>query len=350
MLKPKQLVILSAVVVVLAVIAIVQKTGHRRSVDRSAAVVLLDGTWTRDDLTRITIGYGEQPEAVVLEKGPDGWAVSTAWHAKASDQRLDALLKVLSRLTGEFRSDRADVLPDYGLAEGAAVTIRAWNGTDNQVIALDVGNSATGAQGQFVRRPGENAVYVSGGNVLAALGLYSGPAQPQSRHFLDLQAVQEDKTAVDTITLDDEHGARTLAKVFAPVPAPADSAAADTAAAPEVDRLTWEWELTAPKHEPLAKTKADGVLGGVTSIRAVDVADPAADPATYGLDKPTKTATLAFADGHTLVLAFGQERAKTDDAPAGVYLKVGDAPTVWVVTSYSVNNIFKTVEDLRPQT
>ncbi len=53
-----------------------------------------------------------------------------------------------------------------------------------------------------------------------------------------------------------------------------------------MDRLTWEWELTAPKHEPLAKTKADAVLGGVSSIRAVDVGDPAADPATYGLDRP----------------------------------------------------------------
>ncbi len=133
--------------------------------------------------------------------------MATAWNAKASDQRLDALLKVLSRPDRRvpFRPRRAS-WRTTAWPKATAVTIRAWNGAGDQVIALDVGNGAGGAQGQFVRRPGENAVYVSGGNVLAALGLYGGPAQPQSRHFLDLQAVQEDKTAVDSITLDDEHG------------------------------------------------------------------------------------------------------------------------------------------------
>ena len=348
MLRPKQLAFLAGVVVLLVAIAIVQKTNHRRTVDKSAQVAVLDGAWTRDDVARITIGYGEDEEAVALDKGPDGWIVSTSWQAKASDQRLDALLKVLSRLTGEFRSDSADVLADYGLDEGAAVTIRAWDGDGQQVIALDVGHAAGNGQGQFVRRPGENAVYMSDARVLGALGLYSGPAQPQSRFFLDLQAVQEDKTAIDAITLTDDHGTRTMTKVFAPEPATADSAAADTTA-PKVDRLTWEWELTAPKREPLAKTKADGVLGGVAAIRAVDVVDPAADPATYGLDRPSRQAVLTFADGHTVTLDFGKDREKEGDAPAGTYLRVDDGPTVWVVTPYTVNNIFKTVEDLRPQ-
>lgn len=344
MLRSKPLAILAAVVVVLGAIALLQKSSHERRTSRPAQAVLLDGAWTRDDLGRIALGHGDEPEAVVLERGPEGWTIPTSWHAKASDQRLDALLRVLGGLAGEFRSDRESVLADYGLTPEGSVTIRAWDTGGNEVIALDVGAQAQGAQGQFVRRPGQSAVYVAGANVLSALGLYGGPARPQGRHFLDLQAVQEDKTEVDAIVLEDGQGTRTLAKVFAPVPA--DSAAG---AEPQVDRLTWEWELAAPSREPLLKTRADGVLGAATSVRAVDVDDPAGDPEAYGLDEPARRATLRFADGRELVLAFGAERPAADGSPAGVWMRAGDDPTVWVVTSYAVDGIFKAVEDLRPE-
>ena len=123
----------------------------------------------------------------------------------------------------------------------------------------------------------------------------------------------------------------------------------DTAATPGVDRLTWEWELTAPRTTALAKTRADGVLSAVTTVRAVDVDDPGADAAAYGLAEPVRTATLVFADGRRLELRFGAERTAQDGRPAGVWMQAGDDPTVWVVTTYAVNNIFKTVEDLLPE-
>lgn len=348
MFKPKLLVILAVAVVVLGGISFLQKSSHERRTSRPTQAVLLDGAWTDQDLARITLGYGAEAEAVVLERTPEGWSIPTAWHAAASVQKVQALLSTLGGLAGEFRSDRESVLADYGLTPEGSVTIRARDAAGAEVLALDVGAQAPGHQGQFVRRPGESAVYVSGANVLGALGLYGGPARPQDRHFLELQAVQEDKTEVDAIVLEDEHGARTLAKVFAAVPAAAGDTTA-AAAAPEVDRLTWEWELAAPSREALLKTKADGVLGAATSLRAVDVADPAADPAAYGLDAPSRRAVLRFADGRELVLAFGAERPAEDDRPAGVWMRVGDRPTVWVVSTYAVNNLFKTLADLRPE-
>lgn len=352
MFRPKLLVILAVAVVVLGGISFLQKSSHERRTSRPTQAVLLEGAWTDQDLARIVLGYGAEAEAVVLERTPEGWSIPTAWHAAASAQKVQALLSTFGGLAGEFRSDRESVVADYGLTPEGSVTIRAQDASGAEIVALDVGAQAPGNQGQFVRRPGEPAVYVSGSNVLAALGLYGGPALPQSRHFLELQAVQEDKTEVDAIVLEDEHGARTLAKVYAEVPAAAGgTTAADTttAAAPEVDRLTWEWELAAPTRESLLKTRADGVLGAATSMRAVDVADPAADPAAYGLDAPSRRAVLQFADGRELVLAFGAERPAEDDRPAGVWMRVGDLPTVWVVTTYAVNNLFKTLADLQPE-
>lgn len=343
MLKTRHLVILAALVAVLAAVSIGQKASHRKTTTRPSTATVVEGPLDADAVERITIGHGGDDAAVVLERRPDGWAVPTAWNAPASPQKVDGLLKALAGLDGEFRSDREGVLADYGLAGGDAVTIRVFGAGGASLAALDVGRSPEGAQGQFVRRPGGNAVYVSARSVLAPLGLYSGPGAPTSRHFLELQAVKEDRLAVDRIVLEDEHGVRTLAKVF-PEPAPADS----TGAVPEPDRLTWEWSLEGAAGVPL-KTKADGVLGAVVSVRAVDVDDPAADPAAYGLDAPARRATVVFADGRELVLAFGAERAAADGKPAGTWLRAGDDPAVWVVTSYVANNIFKAPADLLPE-
>ena len=84
------------------------------------------------------------------------------------------------------------------------------------------------------------------------------------------------------------------------------------------------------------------MLGAVTSLRAVDVDDPAAPAADYGLAEPARRAVVVFADGRELVLAFGAEREAAEGRQAGTWLRVGDQPTVWVATTYAVGNIFKT--------
>ena len=328
MLKTKHIVILAVVLAVLVGISLLQRASHRRATSRPSLAVLLDGAWTADELGRLALGFGEDAEAVVLEHDTDGWVVASHWRAKASSDRIEAVLRVLGGLEGEFRSDNADVLDDYALDGVNTVTVR---GFDRQ------------------------------GTEIFALGLYNGPARPGSRHFLHLEVVKEDRTEVDEIILFDGEGERRLVKEFAvPEPAADDT----TGAEPVPDRLTWEWRLAAPANEPgsggpssgepssgepLAKTRADGVLGSLVTIRGVDVEDPTADPASYGLDTPGRRATLVFADGRRLELEFGDTREPAPDRPVGVRMRIAGDPTVWVVTEYTVNNIFKPTEDLRPE-
>lgn len=346
MLKTKHIGILVVVLAVLVGISLLQKASHRRDTARPSLAVLLDGIWTADGLGRLIVGFGEDPEAVVLEHGPDGWRVPSHWNAQASGDRVDAVLRVLSGLEGEFRSDNADVLDDYGLAGVNTVTVRGFDRQGVEILALDVGRKVEGGQGEFVRLPGQDAVYVTTASVLSPLGLYNGPARPGGRHFFHLEAVQEDRNEVDEIILVDAEGERRLVKEFAvPEPAPGDT----TGVEPAPDRLTWEWRLAVPTDEPLAKTKADGVLGSLVTIRGVDVEDSAADPATYGLDAPERRATLVFAGGRRLELEFGAIREAEPDRPVGVRMRIVGDPTVWVVTEYTVNNIFKATADLRPE-
>ena len=51
--------------------------------------------------------------------------------------------------------------------------------------------------------PADNRVYLTSASILGSLGLWSGPAKPQSRQFLDLEAYKATGQDVDSIVLED---------------------------------------------------------------------------------------------------------------------------------------------------
>ncbi len=346
MIKTKNLLILFAFMAILIGISLVQKASHKKSVSGSAVTVLLAGAVAKDDLSRITISYGLESNVVELMATPEGWIVPSSFDAKAADEKIDTLLRNLEDLSGEFRSESESVVADYGLGSENSVRIRAFSPGGDEVLALDVGNKSENSPGNFIKSPDNFSVFLTQKSVLSHLGLYDGPARPKSSHFVDLQVVKEDRQDVDRIILRDGDEILDLAKEFAVVmPAEDDT----TGAEPSVDRMTWEWKLIAPETKALAKTKADGVLGALVSVRAVDVSDHTVDLATYGLAEPTKAATFFLNDGREVVLEFGSVREADGDQPAGTWMMVQGQPTVWVVTEYAVNNAFKKIEDLLPE-
>jgi hypothetical protein len=351
MIKNKNLLVLAAILIVLLAVSLAQKSSHRKATTGAATATVLDGTFTADQLERITVALGEDEPTVELVATPTGWVIASAWDSRANPERVDALLRNLGDLRGEFRSESEAVLADYGLDAGAAVKVRAFDKAGQPVIALDIGGSPERATGNFIRRPDSPAVYLSPTNLLSHVGLYNGPAQPQSRHFLDMQAFQADRLAVDSLIVEDETGRREMVKEFAvvePLTQPGE-AVTEAPAAPETDRTTWEWKLTVPRNAVLAKTKADGVLGAAVSVRAIDVDDPGAEPASYGLGEAARRVTLVLEDGTRQTLAFGGKREADGDRQAGVWMRVEGDPTVWVVSQYAVDNIFKPVADLLPE-
>lgn len=348
MLSRKTLAILAAVVALLVGISVLQSVGHRRATSRDATAVLVAGEHKAEDLGRIVLGRGAEPEAVVLEAGPDGWRVKSAWNARASRERIDGLLKALADLSGEYRSDRREVLADYGLAADAAVTIRAFGKDGREVLALEVGDRPEGAAGNFVKLPGRDEVYLSPSGVLSQLGIYGAPETPLPRAFLDLIAVNEDRAQVDAIRLRDKDGTREFVKVLsAPVPAGADSATVASA------RATWEWKSGGAKSPNgkatnLAKSKVDPVLNALVSVHANDLDNPHAPAVAYGLDAPSREAVLVMADGRQLALEFGGDRPAVGDKPGGTWMRVRGQPEIWVVTEYMLKNVFKPVSELKP--
>jgi hypothetical protein len=345
MVKNRNLLILAAVLVVLLGINVFQKMSHKKNTSRSATEVLIAGTLSAEELGSITIAHGTDTK-VVMTPGPTGWIVESAFNSPANQQRIEGLLRSLSDLSGEYRAENADVLADFGLDETSALTVRGFTTGGDVAFAISIGGKPEGANGNFVRKPDSNRVYLTEANLLSALGLYQGTGEPQSTHFVDLHCVKEDRLAVDRIILNDGGSIVEMAKEFAMTEVAPDDT---TGAVPEIDRATWEWKLVQPRAAALAKTKADGVMGALISIRAVDVDDPGLVPADYGLADVFRTATMVFEDGSQKTIEFGASRPAEGDKQAGTWIRISGERSIWVVTDYTVTNIFKTVEDLLPE-
>ncbi len=349
MIKNRNLMVLAAVLIALAAVSLLQRVTHKRATSRPVAASLIQADFNKDDLTRLVFGFGPDTTAVVLERLPDGWVVRTAYSHKASQQRVDEFVKNLTGLSGEYRSDSADVLGDYALSPDKAVYISVFGKDFKPVFRLLVGKQPTGASGNFVRRPADNRVYLTSASILGSLGLWSGPAKPQSRQFLDLEAYKATGQDVDSIVLEDNGKTVELVKEFSKAAAEAKPAVADSAgAAAGPDRSVFEWKLLKPSAKPALKTKADGLLSAATLVRAVDVADPAGDLMEYGLWKATRKVTLNFKDGKPFTLYFGVSRPEAPDQPGGVYMRTDADRTIWVVRDAMVNAIFVKPEDLVP--
>ena len=346
MLKSRTIIILAAVLIGLVLISILQKASHRRATSRPNAEALLAEGIDPEAISRISVGYGQDAHALVLERSAEGWVVASAWNARANPQRIETLLSALGELSGEFRSDSAEVLADYGFMDSTRVTITGQGPGGDEVFSIEIGDKAQTSVGNFVKLPGNDAVYLSNKSVLSNLGLYGGPDRPQNKHFLDLLAYKIDRQEVEAVTLRDGDLVTALHKEFTvPEPAPDDT----SGVIPAIDRNVYEWQITAPQRKAAAKSKVDAIQSTVTSLRASDVADPGPGLAAYGLEQPTNSVELSLQDGSTATLSFGATREASDERPAGIYLSISDDPTVWIVGEYVLNNIFKPYEDLLPK-
>ena len=341
MLTRKNLIIVMAVLAVLVVLSVLQKARHNEATSRASSEVLLAGEFGRGDLDRIVVGYGGE-ETVVLTADDPAWLVSSAHGARADHNKIDTLLSTLGGLRGEFRSGSAEVLPDFGFTDSATVSVRGFLG-DREIFALELGNKPEGSQGGFVKRPGSSDVFLSQAGVLGNLGLWSGPGQPQSRHFLDLVAYQGVRENIAAIRLEGEQTVGLKREFMMIEPAPDDTVRTE----PYPDQQNWEWTLA--DGTMVQKTKADGIMNAAVNLRAQNVADPAPGLASYGLEPAARTVTIVMHDGAEAVMHFGDELPAEGDAPGGVFARINDEPTIWVVGTYAVDNLFKTRDELLPE-
>ncbi len=346
MFKTKNIIILGAVLLVLVGVQYLQRTKHKESTSSSATAVLITDELTAETVGTISLGFGSTQNTVVLANTADGWVIESFFGARANQQRVDSLLRGLNNLAGEFRSDSESVLGDYSLLENQAISVKAADFAGMEIFNILLGQSPVGFTGNFMRLAKSNKVYLSQENQLSQMGVYSGLELPKAQHFLELQAVKENSQDIDSLTMVDDEMTRVFSKKFGTVE-PVDGADQTTPAS--VDRNTWQWLLDGQTTADLAKNKVDAVLNSGVSIRANDLADPTASDSQYGLDNPARKLTLKRQDGSELVLEFGKTREAQDGVTAGTYMRISGKPSIWVVTEYTIKNVFKTLDELKAE-
>lgn len=346
MITTKNLIILVGVMVLLAAVSFMQKSQHTKAINSSSTAVVISGEFNLDNISRLSLGYGTDPASVVLASTAEGWVVESYHNARANEQRVTTLLRNFSNLTGEFRSDSGEVLSQYGLTDKQAVTVRGQDSSGAEVLALNLGRTPKGFPGQFMRTPDSNKVYLSQGGMLSHLGVYSEPEPPKTQFFLELQAISESAANVNGLIIADGDASLVLTKEFGMIP-PAEGSPEGTPAT--VDRNTWQWLVDGQIDADLVKSKIDGVLNSAARIRANDVVDPLVPLAEYGLDNPARSLSLIRQDDSQVLLEFGNTREASSGVTAGTYMRIAGNPTIWLVTDYTIKNIFKSRDELKAE-
>ncbi len=345
--NPKNLATVTVIVLVLAVISFMQNSSHKNSTSQSATATLLDGNLSIDNISKLTMGIGNDAAMVSLTKNSNQrWIVDSAWGAPGNSETISQLLSTLAGLKGEFRSDKAEVLQDYLLDDAQALALKGYKKDGTVAFEILVGKAPVGAQGNFIRLPSDNRVHLSQTNILAPLGLRSGLKSPENKTFINLKTFNINRLTVNKIILENEGQFIALEKVFA-MTEPDDSGAAATQ-----DRNTWEWKLASDESKALDKTKVDNVAHALLGLRALDVDNPAGNVETYGLGTPIMKATIFLENGTSQLVEFGAQRpagpggSSEATLPAGRWLHVVEKNEIWIVSDVTVSNIFKNVDEL----
>jgi len=338
--RNRPLLILAAAVALLLVVSVAQRVLHRRAVTSPATATVVAADFDPADINRVTVQTAADTAAVVLERLGEGWVARTAWDHPVDPRKLQELLAAMDSLQGDFRSDAASILDDYGLGPQSNPPQVTLFGKDWQPVAsLLLGKRADDGSGVFVRTPDGNAVYLARTEVRGKLGLWSPEARPETRHFLDLSVFKTDAAGIRKIAL--HQGDKTL--VMEKVMTAAGSG--DGSAPPPQD---WEWTLTSPSRRALAKTKVDGVMNALASIQAADVADPGVGMDKYGLWKAERRVEVTLADGSTFELRVGDARPAGGGAQEGRFCMTSRDRKIWVIREFKIDQIFKKLEDLLP--
>ncbi|MBK6898432.1 MAG: DUF4340 domain-containing protein [bacterium] len=338
--RNRPLLILAAVVALLLVASVAQRVLHRRAVTSPATATVVAADFDPAGINRVTVGAGADTATVVIERLGEGWVTRTAWDHPADPRKLQELLAALDSLQGDFRSDEAAILDDYGLGpQSAPVKVTLFGKDWQPVCALLLGKRADDGAGVFVRAPGSNAVYLARTEVRGKLGLWSPEAAPESRHFLDLSVFKTDAAGIRRITLHQGDKALVMEKVLTA------AGPGDGSAPPPQE---WEWTLTSPSRRALAKTKVDGVMNALASIQAADIADPRVGMEQYGLWKAERRVEVALADGSTFELRVGDARPVAGGVQEGRFCMTSRDRKIWVIREFKIDQIFKKLEDLLP--
>lgn len=271
-------------------------------------------TLVPEDATRITLTYPDDSE-VVLELREGSWRLTKPVDAVADDITVKDLLRTIADTeVVKTIDDPPTDLAQFGLAEPmVTVTVTA---KDQVLPALKVGKKTTVSSLTYAQRADHAKIF------LAGAGFHNG----MDKHFKDFR----DKTIITF--KDDDIAALTMT---------------GPGGAVELRKRDGTWMIEQPVATRADDSTIRSLLSTIRGMRAEDFASDnptPADLAAFGLDQPEREIILRDTADKERRLQFGTEFDK------GLYVKVADRPTAFIVGTWASRDLGKSLGELRDKT
>jgi len=225
-----------------------------------------------------------QPEnGVIMTREGDLWVVKNKFNAKADQQRISRLLSQVKDLKGELRSQEPSTFPIFELEEQKSVHV-AFNDSDGKPLAHFLfGKRSEDGNGCFLRKAGEDRVYLIGVNFVTTFQVWKQDEQPSATRWCDLKLIRlSDPFKVKTCTLTLPDISVTFEK---------------QEVKSEKEKSMQQWVKIAPAGAPaLESASIEPLVNTILGMRGEDVVDPA-QTKTLDFSKAPFIATFNLTDG-----------------------------------------------------
>ncbi|HSD10858.1 MAG TPA: DUF4340 domain-containing protein [Candidatus Binatia bacterium] len=269
-----------------------------------------------DDVSQVTLTYPDKQ--IVVKKTGAGWQLHKPIDARADQTAVQNLVRAVGDAEVR-RTLEADAKPleVYGLDKPETiVTLTLSNGT--ALPSIRVGKAAPVGFSAYVQLEGSTDVRIVGSVFQTGM----------KREVKDLR----DKTVLDFQDAD----VKTI-EVTTP-----DSTI-------ELARESEGWKIEKPRSLKADTTEVNAFLSSLRGTRAEDFVDEPGALADYGLDHPReKVAVLVGKEMARKELWIGAEKAK--DSKNVLYVKRGDADTVFAVGTWTWTSLNKNLAAFRDKT
>ena len=357
--KPKKLLPLIIILVVLAGLVFLRKQGAEAPsiVQEANLRTLIPDALKVDDIGRIELYAGASlDEKVVLTREDDGWRVTSHFGAPVKGDTIDGFLGKLVKMKGEFRAkaDTETAQETYQLKGDQAFHVQAFKkGSDTAEVDLLLGK-APSSTSVFMCKAGEDDVYVEGTNLRRDAGVFSDDvtSAPTASHWLNKDILKLTEDSITKVTLNMPDKSLTFEKRVVekePAEEPVDDAGDDATvlvdAAPPVvpDPIEYEWVLASGgAGVPHTESRLTSLISSLANFNATDVVDPALN-ADWGLAPPAFAGTISI-DGEEDVVIEGGRPERSGDG----YIRLANAAheTVYKVSSFTFERLFPKGSDM----
>ncbi len=311
--KTKQLLILGAIFVVLAIVVLILENpfGQSDYEKKIETAVPLFPNFNQEQVT--TIEIIADGETTTLSKQNDDWVVASMDNYPADSEGISELLsKVAAFKNTQLVSNNPEKQAEFEVdSTGVEAKLMDANGT--LLAHLFVGKTTPGFLSSYVRAADTNEVYVAQG-------------------YLQSVFNKGDRTWKDRTIFDFNKGILTQLNISSP----------EETVELRLD-ANGTWQMLKPVAAAVKQTEIDSLLTTFSDLDTDDFAEATDDLGEYGLDIPQSTISAVRNDGTTATLHIGKEE------DGKLYVKRADTETVFRLFKSNVDRLIKKSETLKSE-